>query len=181
MLVIFGGLPGTGKSTIARQVADKIGASYLRIDSIEQAIRSSGALPPGSDVGPAGYMAAQRIAADNLRLGRSVVVDSVNPLTITRDAYRDVAVRSDAPFIEIELVCSDPALHRHRLESRACDIEGLVPPTWDQVVTRPYDPWHRPCLQLDTARLPAGRCVELILQAVSAHGLRRPAPAASDA
>lgn len=38
MLLIFGGLPGTGKSTIARLLAARLGAVWLRIDSIEQAL-----------------------------------------------------------------------------------------------------------------------------------------------
>lgn len=45
MLVIFAGLPATGKSTIARALADRIGGVWLRIDSIEQAIRDSGVVP----------------------------------------------------------------------------------------------------------------------------------------
>ena len=39
MLIIFGGLPATGKTMIARELARQIGAVYLRIDSIEQAMR----------------------------------------------------------------------------------------------------------------------------------------------
>jgi predicted kinase len=42
MLIVFGGLPGTGKSAIARTLAREIGAVWLRIDSIEQGIRASG-------------------------------------------------------------------------------------------------------------------------------------------
>ena len=98
MFIIFAGLPGTGKSTIAQNVADHLKSIYLRIDSIEQAVRSSGILTPEGDMGPAGYMAACRIAADNLRLGHTVIADSVNPIKITRDAYRDVAERLGIGF-----------------------------------------------------------------------------------
>ncbi len=38
MLVIFGGLPGTGKTTIARRLAERCHATYIRIDTIEMAI-----------------------------------------------------------------------------------------------------------------------------------------------
>ena len=44
MLIIFGGLPGTGKTAIARELARQIGAVHLRIDSIEQVIQDSGEL-----------------------------------------------------------------------------------------------------------------------------------------
>jgi len=42
MLIVFAGLPGTGKSSVARELAGKLDAVWLRIDSIEQAIRESG-------------------------------------------------------------------------------------------------------------------------------------------
>ena len=41
MLIIFSGLPGSGKSTIARALARRLRAVYLRIDTIEQAIRAA--------------------------------------------------------------------------------------------------------------------------------------------
>jgi predicted kinase len=42
MLIILGGLPATGKTTIARELARQLGAAHVRIDSIEQAIWDSG-------------------------------------------------------------------------------------------------------------------------------------------
>ena len=89
LLIIFGGLPGTGKTSMAREVARQIGAVHLRIDSIEQAIREYGADEAVRN--GAGYSVAYAVAADNLRLGRTVIADSVNPLRITRDAWVKVA------------------------------------------------------------------------------------------
>ena len=34
MLIILGGLPGVGKTTIAREVARQLGAIHVRVDSI---------------------------------------------------------------------------------------------------------------------------------------------------
>jgi len=82
MLIVFGGLPGVGKTAIARELARRIAAVYLRIDSIEQAIRASGVA--SQTMNDAGYRVAYAVAEDNLRTGRTVVADSVNPLTLTR-------------------------------------------------------------------------------------------------
>ncbi len=38
VLIVLGGLPGSGKSSIARELARETGAMWLRIDFIEQAI-----------------------------------------------------------------------------------------------------------------------------------------------
>ena len=103
MLIALGGLPGAGKSTLARALARRIGAVHLRIDTIEQALRNA-----GLDVsGPEGYLAARDLAEDNLRIGKTVIVDAVNPLEITRDYWRETVARLTLGLVEIEVVCSD--------------------------------------------------------------------------
>jgi predicted kinase len=64
MLIILGGLPGAGKTTIARELARQIGAVHLRIDSIEQAIRDSEVL--SRPLNDAGYRVANVVADDNI-------------------------------------------------------------------------------------------------------------------
>ena len=151
MLVIFGGLPGSGKTTIALSLAERLQAVHVRVETIEQALRDSGML--NAEVGPAGYMAAYGVAEDNLRLGRTVIADSVNPIQITRDAWLQVAKRAGTRAIEVEVVCSDKAEHRRRAETRLTDVEGLVKPSWDEIVNRTYDDWGgRQILHSDNGR-----------------------------
>ncbi|MBV8133613.1 MAG: AAA family ATPase [Alphaproteobacteria bacterium] len=148
-LIVFGGLPGTGKTTLARAIAEEHSATYLRIDTIEQALRSSGVLV-GDDVGPAGYLVAYKVAESNLLMGGMVVADSVNPLAVTRDAWRQVGATTASELVEIEVVCSDLAEHRRRVEARSADAPGLALPTWRDVVERDYEPWDRSRIVLDT-------------------------------
>ncbi|KMZ13197.1 hypothetical protein BHUM_00275c [Candidatus Burkholderia humilis] len=166
MLIVFAGLPGVGKSSIALQLAERLKAVYLRVDSIEQSIRETDVLPEHGDVGPAGYIAAYRLAEDNLRLGLTVIADSVNPLQITRDVYRDVAWRAGARCFGIEVVCSDAAVHRRRVETRISTVAGLKLPTWEQIESRGYETWDRPPFRLDTALESVEQCVDSVIGAI---------------
>lgn len=163
MLIIFSGLPGTGKTSIARELAIKFKAAFLRIDTLEQALIDSGLVKKGDDIGPAGYMIAQALAADNLRLGLSVVTDPVNPLALTRDAWRDTAINCGVQYLEIEVVCSNQTEHRKRIENRRSDIPGLQLPTWAEVTKREYHPWNRGHLVVDSAELSIEQSVDFIL------------------
>ena len=149
MLIIFGGLPATGKTTIAKELARQIGATYLRIDTIEQAIRDPTTVrQPITDEG---YRVAYAVAEDNLRLGRTVISDSVNPIQLSRDAWIGVAHRAHTRAAEVEVLCTDPRLHRQRIETRSADISGLRPLTWEEVISREYEPWERKHIIIDTA------------------------------
>jgi len=165
VLIIFGGLPGTGKTTIARELARQIGAIHLRIDSIEQAIRDCSPDAVGLDV--AGYRVAYAVAEDNLRVGRTVVADSVNPLQITRDAWLEVGRRSQAITMEIEVICSDSREHRARVETRESDIFGLRLPSWEQVISREYHPWDRKHIVIDTANRSLEKNIKTLREALS--------------
>jgi predicted kinase len=156
VLIAFAGLPGTGKSTIAQALATELSAIWLRIDSIEQAIRASGLVD--GDLKDAGYRVAYAVAEDNLRLGRTVIGDSVNPWMLTRNAWRDAGLRAGVRVVEIETICLDSKEHRRRVETRLKEVTDLVLPTWQDVMDRDYHAWDREHLVM-TRRAQASRHV----------------------
>ena len=157
MLIVLSGLPGVGKTTIARELARVAGAVHVRIDAIEQQLRDA-----GQNVFGEGYLLAHGVAGAHLREGRMVIADCVNPWPLTRDEWRDVADRAGVPLIEVEIVCSDRVEHRRRVESRQPEFPGHELPTWQDVIERDYRPWGRERLVLDSALLSVEQSVGAI-------------------
>lgn len=160
MLIVFSGLPGSGKSTIAKLLAARLRAAYLRIDTIEQALLRSGAPSP---IGPEGYAVAFGVTEDTLRAGTPVVADAVNAIAIPRNAWRDLAGRLDVLYRPIGVHCSDPMEHRRRVETRAAEIEGHVLPTWAEVTAIAFEPFPPGTLVIDTANEAASDAVDRII------------------
>lgn len=74
--MIFSGVPGTGKSSLAEHAARQLGAVLLSKDIIEAALRRS-EIGSAQNSGWAAYEVMTALAGQQLRLGRSVVLDSV--------------------------------------------------------------------------------------------------------
>lgn len=163
-LIVIGGLPGTGKSSIAVALSRRLRSAYLRIDTIEQSLVDSGELPEAPRA--AGYLTGYALAADQLRVGLSAVAECVNPLEVTRAAWRRIADEQSCWIVEVELICSDPDEHRRRVEHRSSDIPGLVLPTWQQVLDRSYETWDHDHLVIDSSTTSVESSVELICQHV---------------
>lgn len=112
------------------------------------------------------------VAVDNLRLGRHVIADSVNPIPLTRDAWRAAAAAAGAIAMEVEIVCSDSREHRRCVELRASDVPGLTLPSWQDVVGRDYRRWDTAQLVLDTARRTSADCVADLVNRLAAAGVQ---------
>jgi predicted kinase len=148
-LIVFAGLPGTGKSTLALEIARRQRAVWLRVDTAEAAMLRAG-LARSDATGLAAYIVVRDVAAAQLRLGQSVVVDAVNAVEEAREMWRDLASEQGVDRFVVEVVCSDVTEHRRRVESRAGPTPPLPAPTWEEVRTREYLPWTEPILTVDS-------------------------------
>jgi predicted kinase len=160
-LYIFAGLPGSGKSTLAELLARRLRAAYVRIDTIEQALRDLCSI----DVQGEGYRLGYRVAADNLRVGIDVVADSCNPINLTRLEWERTAMDIGADYVNVEVVCSNLREHRTRVETRRNTVPGLRLPTWEEVSARPYEQWAGTRVILDTFGRSPEKCVDELLAA----------------
>ena len=151
MLIVIGGLPGVGKTTVARAVAGAVGAAHLRIDAFEVALVRQGLVGSQDDVGTHGYGLALAAADSCLAAGTDVIADAVFPVAASRRPFRELAARHGTPVQWLRLICTDPAEHRRRVQERAADLPGHVLPDWSAVRRRDVDQWHERHTVVDTA------------------------------
>jgi len=148
-LFIFSGFPGSGKSTLSKMLSKYSEAVYVRIDSIEQAIRDSQF--NDNTVMDEGYLVGYAIARDNLTNGYDVVTDSVNSIKETRDGWNIIGKETNSEIVNIEIECSDKEEHRNRIETRESDIKNHVYPDWNETINREYEIPNHPYVRVDTA------------------------------
>lgn len=147
-VVVFAGLPGVGKSSIARELSRRTGLFHLRVDAIEGPF-----LEKNMPVTSEGYEAMRRVAAENLELGIGSIVDYVNPWPLTRDMFE-----FDGQTLRVEVVCSDADLHKTRLDSRG------VGPMFEDLPEREYQPWLGADIRIDSAQTSVEDAVADILK-----------------
>jgi len=132
---------------LAKRLARYLNATFLRIDTVEQAMRDLCSF----NVEGEGYRLSYRVAQDNLHIGNDVIADSCNPTQFTRDEWQAVAISASADFENIEIICSNARIHRQRVDSRLSNIPDLTLPCWQEILDREYHEWKADRFTIDTA------------------------------
>lgn len=126
VMIAMTGISGTGKSTVARQLARVLGADHHRSDVVRKQLAGregqaasawrSGLYGEGWTV--ATYARMAELGAEAIAAGRPVILDATFLDREQRDALAAMARHRAVPFMLVETACDEQVLVR-RLEERA--------------------------------------------------------------
>ena len=127
-LVIFSGLPGTGKSTLANRLAHELKWPLLRIDDVVGYVPDNA----GVEFWDSCVEVLLTLAEAQLELGLSVIVDSVF-MNTDRHHAQALAQKHQAHFRPIYTFLSDDAIWEARVAARFIELNHPDVATWAQV------------------------------------------------
>jgi predicted kinase len=152
-LIIFSGLPGTGKTTLAETVGKHYSIPVFAKDWLEATLLRSELVPSNGDqpLGSAGYRLLTMLAERQLMLNQSAILDSVASTQSIRNTWKRLAHHHRAEWRVIECKCSDESYHRAHLVRRERNIPGWHELQWADVeyVRGYFAPWAEHRLILD--------------------------------
>lgn len=178
-LVLVGGLPGSGKTTLAAGLAAATGWTVLRSDQIrtkvgDPAIDSSPGQVPGYREGRYGPAATRAVyeellsqAGHQLGMGQSVVLDASWTDESWRDAARELSDRTYSDLGEFRCRAA-PEVAADRIARRLKDRTDLseATPEIARAMSRSADSWPS-AISIDTEALTPDEAVTKVVVAVS--------------
>lgn len=164
-LIIVGGGPGTGKTTLARALAERVGAEVISTDDVRRELSAAGEIVGHAGAYNEGLYSPDNVAAvydtvlrrASLALdgGRSVILDGTWRDTGQRERARAVATAAHCPVIE--LACTVALQDAEARISRRVGSTSQATPEIAEAIHQERPHWQGAHL-LDTSR-PLGESV----------------------
>jgi predicted kinase len=121
--IVFSGLPGTGKSTLAEAAGRHLRAPVIAVDWLLGSLTPFGGYHLNELPG-IGTELLTTLAFRQLEIGQPAILDSPAEDLATTTRWLTLARAAGARFQVIVCTCSDQELHRARLERRERGIPG---------------------------------------------------------
>ena len=167
-LILVGGLPGTGKSTLAAGLARETGWVLLRSDEVRHEI-ALGSDRYATDAVAAVYSEVLRRARDRLAGEESVILDASWIDATERARANAVAEETGAEFVELCCRCVDTvaATRIHARGEQGNDVSEATAAVRDTLATQ-IDPWPSAVVR-DTSQSTPSADLEWALRELSAR------------
>jgi predicted kinase len=127
-LIIFSGLPGVGKSTLAKSLAHELQMPLLCIDDVIGEVPESAGIP----FWDSRVAILLDVVKTQLEIGLSVIVESVF-MNMDRHHAQELAREFEARFLPVYVFVSDEHVWKERVEARLHKLNHPDMATWDRI------------------------------------------------
>ena len=164
-LILLSGLPGAGKTTFARALAEVLDFEHLESDAIRSGLAAHPAFTPAEN--SAVFNALEARARLVLEAGRHALVDATNLAGRDRKRFLRLAREMDAPVIPIRVTVPE-ATHRERLSvpREGFSLGGFA--VYERMRGR-AQPFAIPVVVIDT-RFSLEPAIDLVLRLINDEG-----------
>jgi len=127
-LIIFSGLPGTGKSTLAMTLARELRYPLLCIDDVIGEVPENAGIP----FWDSRVAILLDLLETQLKLRLDVIVDSVF-MNMDRHHAQELARKYNARFLPVYVFISDENVWKERVENRFYELKHPEVATWERI------------------------------------------------